>query len=293
MDGDKFNPDRYTPAGQRVLKEYLAAGVPFDVSTRPYYSTGRITFKKVNPSVLVVGPPATTQYLLVAEAGQKVVLFSYNQNGNMQAAGFPAGRAATLADTNLATPSETNNEDMVIEGFSATAKGVCGIIPSSLTSGMDSSVLATLSGYNSWFDPGAHVQGPEVASPLALQETLWELIKPKVSVRTLWDLKDTDNLGVLSEFPEGGGKAYLRANGEPSTSNILRIPEGYVWRRTNDTRDKLFTLTLTLEEPAVCLITETPTYAPIAPENPLIPSAYAIDFMVRAHGTAFYNPSTN
>lgn len=276
----KFNPANYIPSTARVLAEYNAIGAPFELSTRPYYSSGSIVFDLVDP--LAADP---TKFFAVAPAGREIVLFSYSQGTSVQGVGL-GDRNANVADTNMATAAQTNNEDFVIEGISCTSRGVRFINDAAPVTINSPLVKEVYLGLNELTDISSTQLPPEISSPLALEDALWGAVKNNMSVTTKWDQKNTDLLGMASEIPEGGAKSYLRASGAPLTNNIMRIPEGYVWRNSNQTRDRLFNMILRIEQPIVFLLTNDP------PSNVPVKQV-AVDFLFRLHGTAFYTPSTN
>lgn len=78
----------------------------------PYYSRVRFQASVTSPA-----PPALVYTLT---QNQRVLAFSYGQGEQMIQAGFPAGRVATLADTNIVDARKTEDgADIAIHGISA------------------------------------------------------------------------------------------------------------------------------------------------------------------------------
>lgn len=275
MEDQKYNPDRYIPAGKKLLEQYIAVGTPFDVSTRPYYSTGALKFE--------IAQTTGTSVFWVAQRQQVINLFSYAMGESMIGVNMGT-RTATEGDTNMSVASETNNEDFCIEGLSLTHLGLAVEVDTPVVT--NEIIRPFLIGQYPLGDIGSIVLPPEMSSPLALEAAVWECLKPNVSLMTRWDLKATDVLGVMSEVPEGGARSYLRASGEPRNDNQLRIPEGFIWRKTNADRDKLFNVQVSVQNP-VGFITSAATSRF---GNATVIKAV---FQMRLHGTAFYYPSTN
>lgn len=284
-------------AFERLVDQFKAAGQGFDISTRPYYSSGAFKFDVVASSIDSVG---LTRLFLRAVKNQRIEFFSYGLGDDVDSVGL-GDRNATDCDTNIVEKTNTNNEDMCIEGISATARGVTLQYDPLTVVGLPKEWTSALTfGSNTIEDISSSITPPEASSPLALEDALFRAIAPKTMCRVEWNRKEGDYLGTVDEFPEGGGKSYLRSNGEPSFSNYFRVPEGWLWRREGAPRDTILVVSATLCEDVLAVVT-----APFAfieeVEDPPDPStvqvanlqALSLVWKLRMHGRAIYLPSQN
>lgn len=287
----------YQTAFERVVGMYQASKQRFSISTRPYFSTGGFQFDVTQSFPDQPIGSGLTRLVLLASPGQQIRFFSYGLEDTVAGVGL-ADRTATDADTNQVERTNTNNEDFVIEGISATARGYRIRYPDG--GGIFNNPIVDLAvtgspgegGGETIADPGANVLPPEVSSPVTLQDVLFQALRTKVSLRTEWNRKAGDYIGTLDEMPEGGGNSYLLSNGEPSAMNYWRVPEGYIWRREGAPEDTIFTVTARLELPVICIATLPLTFQDQQATLGL-PSRVDLDWKMRMHGKALYLPSQN
>jgi hypothetical protein len=288
----------YESAYERLVRGYAKANIAFDQSTRPYYSVGAFAFNLVKTSVDDSG---LTRGFYVAPKGQTINFFSYKIGDDLGELANLPGWHATDAETNMATAARTNDEDFAVEGISATSVGVV----ADYGTNADVTVTDTISkewssaivdGTNVIDDPGSNVLPPETSSPLVLRDFLFSVLGPKCSFREEWNRKQGDYIGTLDEFPEGGGKPYLLSNGQPSTFNYFRLPEGLQWLREGHAEDTLLNLICTLNRPALVICTMPLSFSGTTVGTDFIkgpPETLRAVFKVRLHGHALFTYSRN
>ncbi len=279
---------------QRLMEQYTKAGKPFDINTRPYYSSAGVKFTVVD--IAVVGL-ANRAFALATN--QELELFSYGKGSDVSAVNLGA-RTALDSDTNMATAQRTNGEDFAVEGISMTSRGVrvayqplaVASVPSFAAGPQE--VRDALFGLNTIADPGSVVVAAEASSPLVLEDAFWGAIAPKLTLQTQWNRKAVDLLGTADQMPEGGGKSYLRANGEPTHHNFFRIPEGYIWQRDGAAQDTLFSVLAELAQNVVIPITRAEGYQAGGADGALgWPATIVAEFKLRVEGRAFSEQSKN
>lgn len=285
-------------AFERLVDSFKSAGQPFDLSTRPYYSTGGFKFDVVDKSLDAAG---LTRLFLRAVKNQRIEFFSYGLGDDVDAVGL-GDRNATDCDTNIVEKTNTNNEDFCIEGVSATARGTALVYEEVAGFTSPEWTKALTGGTNTIDDIASTVVPPEASSPLALEDQLFRVMAPKTMCRIEWNRKEGDYLGTVDEFPEGGGKSYLRSNGEPSFANYFRVPEGWLWRREGAPRDTILVISATLCEDILAVVTAPIAFpGPPAVGPPQVVEVDALDdlesitlvWKMRLHGRAIYLPSQN
>lgn len=287
----------YESAYERLVRGYAKANISFDQSTRPYYSVGAFAFNlvatKTDDNGLVRG-------FYEAPKGQTINFFSYKIGDDLGELVNLPGWHATDAETNQATAARTNDEDFAVEGISATSVGVIAEYDDNVDSTVTDAISkawssALVDGTAVIDDPGSNVLPPETSSPLTLRDFLFSTLGPKCSFREEWNRKQGDYIGTLDEFPEGGGKPYLLANGQPSTFNYFRLPEGLQWLREGHAEDTLLNLICTLNRTALVIATEPLSFAGTDPgdfvKGP--PKVLRAVFKIRLHGHALFTYSRN
>ena len=289
----------------RVIRMYKDAEMPFQATTRPYKSTRPVVFELAQTQ----GTGATAVGYYVARASQlnKLVWFNYAVGDNISD-GFGNNYEATDDDTNQGEANNTDgSEDFVIEGFSSSARSKrlifltgAGTPPALFT---DPDLIAAYGGIDAVnassippaiYDPGALTSSPQFDSPFNLEEGLYRAVAPHLAIKIEFDRgKRTEYIGTLDQFPEGGGKSYLKANGEPSTNNRWRSPEGFLWRRQGQP-DSLMNLIAQLQRPVVIPMNSIP-FPGLGGETQAyaLPTKMAIDITIRAHGLAVDAVSNN
>ncbi len=288
----------------RLVRIYEKAQQPFVATTKPYKSTRPLIF-----SVVEARPTAgPVMAHAVARAGQQLIFFNYGVGDDISD-GFGGTFEATDADTNQGDSNNTNgNNDFVMEGVSASCKGVRiqyapGVAGGPAGGGgapiTDGDVLPAYEGGQSTgggsppeiSDPGSLMAPPQVDSPFNLQCELMEAAAPSLAVQFVFDREKTEKIGTLDEIPEGGAKGYLKAHGDPRTDNRYRIPEGYMWRRAGEP-DSNFNTILTLKNPIVIPITLIGLFGTL--QSPIVvPVKLALDITIRVHGLNVRVPSNN
>lgn len=220
-----------------LLALYAKNGVPFLATTRGLHSVRSLQF-----DVLDLDLATGTVGYLVARRGQELDFFNYAQGSQIDLAGSPNFRA-TEAETSLTTARRTTaSADLSVEWITMGARGVkvaytpaaqVPIFPDFVaTVNPQPEVLEMLNGQANLADPFALVAPPEVGASATLEQVLYQLVAPHLTLRFEWDNADrTEKMGTCDQFVEGGGQSYLHTNGEPSVNNRFRIPEGFLWAR--------------------------------------------------------------
>ncbi len=267
----------------KAIKAFQKAQLPFLATTRPYESTRVLVGAVVNP---LGASPNATAFLVYPP--QEFEFFSYGIGDSV--AGFGSAvqpRQATPAETNLAKGKSTNGaEDFIIEGMSLTARGQRVGFPANspaFTGITDASVAGALRGEVMFFDPAAIYAPPQVYSPFNLEDGITRVILPQCSVEVEFDRRRKVTLGTLEELAEGGGNSYLRANGQPSTDNKWRIPEGLMWRRDGQPDSELIVRGKLENTVVIAINTVTDRQA----------AAVATELKLRLHGISLALPSVN
>ena len=279
---------------KRLLQAYEKAGQAITCRTIPYHSTGVFEFDVVN----FAGTVAPGVAYAVARKNQAVTLFQYGV-GDQVFLGGSANTRATEADTNLGKASSTNGaEDFVIEGVGfhcRSARVVYAAGTGNLYAGTglptDPDVLAALAGDVPIYDPAAINMPPQFQSPFNLENGPFISLIPLISVDFLFDRKRVEKIGTVDVMPCASAKSFLRANGEPTMSNIYRIPEGYLWRRDGQP-DSEFSVNLNLQRPLVIPINGIIPYVTGAAAD-AVPTTIYLEVTMRLFGLAVDLPSAN
>jgi hypothetical protein len=279
----------------KVLEAYKAANQPFTASTKPYKSTVSFSFFGVNP-VPVAAPQSVAWLVATGPGGAGVPLSWFSYKIADLVPGNPTGtlRAANEADTNISKARTTNGaEDFVIEGMSASARSLRFnfVIPGAATI-TDANVISALSAGIPIYDPAALYVPPQLQSPFNLENGLYRHMAPYVALEFEWDRQRIVKMGTLDQIPEGGGNSYLRSNGEPSTNDRYRIPEGYIWRREGEP-DSEFIARGTLQDVLAVpvLAVSVPVTGTVAAVT--VPISAFVDVVLRLHGLAVKLPTRN
>jgi hypothetical protein len=276
------NPVIYASRKQ-LLAEYQKLNTTFVATTRPYKSTVYFPWEVVNSANGVA--------FAVLRAQTIREFFSYGKDDQITIAPGIT-KQATASDTNLSRGRRTNGvEDFSIEGISATAKEVRIVyadadVPAQAT---DIDVRAAFKGGRAIADPAIIMSPPQQSSPATLEALLYEALKPSVAIDFVWDQRNFIPIGTLDQIPEGGAKSYLHASGHPSTDNRYKIPEGYIWRRT-DKPDGDFVVRATVTDSVVVPISLMVLPGGQATATP----QYLIQAVsMRLHGLGLGQPGTN
>jgi hypothetical protein len=282
-----------------IRDAYEKAGKPYLVNSRPYESTLPIKFDVVAGPTYVAGDGALGTGFLVARAGQTLEFFGYGRSAN------GGGQVSALNDdTTIVQARHTNaSEDFVVEGASLTHRSTRFIfaqtdIATVQGATTDADVLAAL-GFGATtqpnsaaaFDPSAMYAPLVVQSPVNLEDGLLGAVLPHLNLEFVWGGKRTEPVGCLDNVPEGAAKSLLRSSGLPSTDNRMKIPEGYLWRKSGADED--FIARAILARAIVIPFTNVrfPSVAPGgAGSRPL---SVWMDLKLRLHGVAFGFPSRN
>ena len=288
-------------AFDQLGEEYEKAGQPYELITHPYFSTGAFQFQVVASAVDNSG---FTRLVLRCPQQTVIKFFSYAVGDQAQGAGMPATVPATDAWTNIAERQQTNNEDFAVEGISATSRGVRVHYPNAgadwFSTGGLTAVPASFQeiitgGTKCITDLASVIVPPEIGSPLTLQDGLFQALISHCTLVPIFDRKASDRLARLDKAPEGGGKAYVVSNGEPSHHNFLRLHQGFAWRKKNAPVDTLFALNAILEDDVWFMATLPQLFATSTPAISSLGELEQVDieWTVFLHGRAFYYPSEN
>jgi hypothetical protein len=275
---------------QKALAMYRKSGEAFEAFTKPYKSTQQFDF--VIPSTDLWPNGAITMGHAVLRAGSTFEFFSYKIGDNIPYGTAGATKQATAADTNITKPKQTNgNEDFIIEGMSLSVRGMRVVYPSNAYgTSTDNDVVQAYQGQRPMYDPASLAQPPQVGSPFNLENGIANALFPLCEVTFQWDRGKIITIGTLDQIPEGAGKSFLRANGDPRTDNRFRAPEGYVWR-TQSKPDSEFSVKIATYEALVVPI----SFVALQGSDALTTSAtdVCLDVVLRLHGLSLRLPSGN
>lgn len=281
-------------AFDRLKNDYDSQGQPYQIGAHYYFSTGAFPFEI---PVIKTDANGFNRMTLRCPGGTKIQFFSYGINDDVNGVGLSPNIKATDSETNLAERQQTNNEDFAIEGLAAGSRG-CRISYPNVNAGFtsDARLFQQLrDGDLPWSDLGSTILPPELSSPLALHDALFEAIKPFCSLHIFFDRKGGDHVCRLDKVPQGGARSYLYANGEPSAHNFFRIPEGYVWRSANSKTDRLLMIEATIQQDVYSEVTLPSLWQPVSPVTDQLgaPAKIWCEFSLWLHGRAFYMPGKN
>jgi hypothetical protein len=282
----------------RLAKEYESQGNEYGIAAHYYFSTGAFEFQVVQSKV---DPNGFTRLFIRGNMGSVIQFFSYGINDDVGGVGLSPNIKATDSETNLAERQQTNNEDYAIEGIAAGARGVRISYPAANaqfipTSTGDANLRRQIvSGDYPWCDLGSTFLPPELSSPIALHDALFEHIGPFCSLQIFFDRKASDHICRLDKIPQGGGRSYLHSNGEPSAHNIFRIPDGYSWRASSQKTDRLLLIEAKLTQDVYANVTLPALWqGGTVSENQLgAPGRLWLEWSLWLHGRSFYTPGRN
>lgn len=284
----------FSSARKSMLEQYEKDNVIFLATTRPYKSTVQFAFDVV----VGLGGPPTVMAHAILRANQNVEWFGYGIGDQIPNGPPGVFRRAAGDDTNQARGRRTNGiEDFIIEGISLTRKGLRitypdAVIPAAVLASADPDVIGMYRGTTETDDPGSLLLEPEADSPLTLRDVFGQAILPQCAVSFVWDRRRFIPIGTADQIPEGGGKSFLQANGVPETANRYKIPEGYVWRRT-DRPDGDFVAQGSIGNPRGIPVTNIALAGSIDPANIVQASAIFVDVAMRVHGLGLAQPGQN
>lgn len=284
----------FSSARKSLLEQYDKDNIVFLATTRPYKSTVQFTFDVV----VGLGGPPTVMAHAVLRANQNVEWFGYGIGDQIPNGPPGVFRRAAGDDTNQSRGRRTNGvEDFVIEGISLTRKGIRiaypdADVPAGVTASNDPDVIGMYEGTTESDDPGSLLFPPEAESPLTLRDVFGQAILPQCAIQFVWDRRRFIPIGTADQIPEGGGKSLLMANGLPETSNRYKIPEGYVWRRT-DKPDGDFVAQGQIGNPRGIPVTNIALAGSIDPADIVQAQQIFIDVAMRVHGLGLAQPGQN
>lgn len=192
------------------------------ITPYPYYSKVRIAASR-SPAA-----PAAGSYTVAR--GTKVRAFSYGIGKSMASAGWANGEIATIADTNIANPFETNSgESVLIHGIAIQPLMACGHLDAASAVGTTPRTRLC----------DAHLLA-------ALTEAMSITLAYNVG-------KNQYPLGTLTMIPGAGGlegaapatvgqvalageprHVSFATNGMASRTNFWRVPEGIWWNKKGE-----------------------------------------------------------
>jgi hypothetical protein len=277
---------------RKLLAAYAEQGMPINVRTIPYQSTGVIAFDVVDSN----DTPSPGVAYAVAAKNQQVVFFNYGV-GEQVFLGGNDNTKATEAETNVGKGSSTNGaQDFIIEGVGFWMRGArCAYASdegnrTGTGAPANTVVQAALGGSVAMYDPAAINMPAQVQSPFNLENGVFQALLGYMSVDFLFDRKRVEKIGTIDCMPQAGASSFLRSNGLPTTENRYRIPEGYAWRRDGEP-DSEFQANLTLQRDFVVPINGIIPYT--SATSPAFPTTIYLEVVMRLWGIAVDLPSTN
>ena len=279
-----------------LLSAYERNGVPFLATTRGLHSVRSLQFDVVQ---LDAGGAIG---FLVARRGQVLEFYSYGMADQIILSGNPNHRA-TEAETSLTTGRRTTaSADLAIEWITMAPRAIKASFvevaapnpqfPDFVVAAMAANdpVLGALRGQVALVDPFARALAPEIGASATLQHVLYHAVAPHMTCRFEWDNADrTEKMGTCDQFSQGGGAAYLNANGEPSQQNRYRIPEGFVWGREGQPTSDL---TVICELRNDVVIPYTPPASPLSTGFPDMVNAW-VEIRMSVGGLLLRVPGSN
>lgn len=268
-----------------IIQEKKRLGRSFFANMRAYRSTVQLGFQIVDKIPLAA--PTVAHAICRPQVWD---FFGYGQGDSIPWG--PTTRRANASDTNITKSKTTvSNEDLAIEGVSATLRGMRVGHNAVATDVNDPDVQRAYLGQTTILDPMAKIMPIQGQSPIMLESTFFEAIKPFCTLEFDWDNgKRTEKIAQLDQIPEGGAKSYLRSSGDPRIDNRFRIPAGHKWMRNGTPADSEFIARLTL------------TDAVVLPVNPVMlagatvatfPAFIYLDLTLRLHAFAVSSASGN
>lgn len=271
----------FQTAREKLLRTYEKAKADYIANTLPLHSTRTIRFDVPAGAV----DAANNVAFAVARENQVIPFFDYGLGDNINLG--PLATQARECETNLAKGKSTNgSSDFVIEGVGFSCRGAR-IVTAFNPTGDDADVEAAAAGNAVIFDPGAILAPPQVHSPFNLENGMFQALLGYMSLEFEWDRSRVEKLGVVDLLPQAGAASYLRANGEPSSDNRYRIPEGYIWRRDGQP-DSEFVARVRLDRALVVPINLS-QYA----NADVTPTAIHLEVTMRLFGLNLRLPSAN
>lgn len=288
----------FTSKRKELIDAYVKEGGAFVAMTKPYKSTASILFDVVDPF------PANAATMAHAVAAQQQIRwFDYAVGSAIQDVLTNRSFQAPQSWTNQGKGSETNGGvDFCIEGISLSFRPPrflypeASVPPATISNpnvrtfydGIGVSGGATVPPVA--IDPAALASPPQVGSPFNLEQAFAAGIAPALSILIQFNREQSEYVGSADEFPEGGARSYLRANGQPRVDNRYKIPEGYLWRRSGQV-DSQMNIIGSLAEGIVVPINLVPLFGTTTPV--VLPTRIAVDIVMRVHGLSVRRPSTN
>jgi hypothetical protein len=208
------------------MKRATAAGASVVWGDSVYYSTVSV------PGTVADADPVSGTAMLVIEAQDLPGFFSYGKDGTVQLG--PTAVPATEAETNLVKAKSTNgNAWFSLEALGLAVAGhriqypqpIWGAVPAPT----NPAVVAALAGNVVITDPSSWLLPPECGDPSNLELPVAGQVLRSIQLHLERDGDTIERIGSGSLLPNAGGESYLRANGEPSSSNRYRLGAGYVW----------------------------------------------------------------
>ena len=233
----------------------------------PYYS--RIRFQTI---VTDLGG-GVFSYSLTQD--QQSVAFSYGVDDPMTSAGFPVGRTATLADTNISEGRKTKaGEDLWIYGVSIYVVPLSDPILTQWIFGQ-AQTLVSQNGGDDQYKVGPLIQVPSSGG----------LFGTAPSFLATPDIGQEFNpfIGTMS-------------NGLPINTNYLRFPERIRWTPSGE-RDSTLTMPVVIEQPLTLIATARAAAPPevVQYDPPPVEGALGtyVELLVQFHAEAEYDRSLN
>ena len=287
-----------------VGAEYDAAGKPYKILTRPYFSTDTITFQVVPGALNNATPAQISCGYLVAAQGQQCSFFEYGQDQGVKP-----------DDTNISKARQTiAGEDFVIRAValshvrnmprfsrSIRARRSSTRFPQAV---LNNPIIADAFSGGGADNNGGIVYDPQglhvplvVDSPLNLHDALMQRLAPAMNIQMVWGQSTLDQIGTLDWMPQGSASSVLLAHGMPTAANARVFHEGFVWRKSTSEKDSDLLITATLQHNLVIPFTPVifPSQAGLDAADTLEVLPTSVDVRLRLYlgGVAFYQPSRN
>ena len=282
----------WTTRRDAVTKKYETEGKPYIIGTKPLFSTLPLVASVVKSAV------AADKFAYLVSEKQTLDFFAYGIGSQVD---FGTGnQKATAADTNISKAKNTNGAaNFVIEGLSLHCRGIRQKDGAAAGGGYvvypttgNPIVDAAIAGKKLVADPASIFLVPQAYSPFNLENALFQAVLGQLAMEIAWDEDRVEKIGTGFYLPQGGGGSMLRSNGQPMSSNIAKVVEGYLWAQQGE-EDSELVIRATLSDDVVVPITLNDSPLTSDSAAPTVPSQVSLDVVCKLHGFEFKHPSRN
>lgn len=223
------NRQRVLDAAKQVYKDQQ-----LKMGGKTYRSTLPVTFTVVDSQLDGAGALVSALAVLAPIPSNALNFFSYGIAEQIPD-GLGGQVKATNTDTNQAKGGKTNGGEIVgIESIALSCVGMrvqYGDFPVTVppTAIVGAATALALSGQAELRDPGSLYTPPQYDSPDNLENPWLDTWASSTTFTPQFDTNSLSPLGALDEAGEGGARSFLKAHGEPHTSNRYKLTDSLLW----------------------------------------------------------------